>query len=83
MNIFNYSNPLLLLFSDQWIPFTGTFPHNAVQGGYEGDVKLFVGRKTIDGKHVIGKVVDKSKTIYVPYFSKEHSFKDFEILVLR
>lgn len=68
------------LFLAQWIPFTGIFPHNAVQGGYEGDTKLFVGRKMIDGKNVIGKVVNK--TIYVPYFAKEHSYQEFEILVL-
>ncbi|XP_070504868.1 uncharacterized protein [Chironomus tepperi] len=64
----------------QWIPFTGTFPYNAVLGGYEGSARTFVGRKTIDGKHVIGKVIDK--TIYVPYYSKEHKFKEFEILIL-
>jgi hypothetical protein len=71
-------------FTDQWIQFTGSFPPNAVQGGYEGTVKLFVGRKIIDGKPIIGKIVDSTKKIFVPYFSKEHEFpNDFEILVLR
>ncbi|KAL7013544.1 hypothetical protein ACKWTF_015456 [Chironomus riparius] len=64
----------------QWIPFSGSFPHNAVQGGHEGGAKLFVGRKIIDDKSVIGKIIDK--TIYVPYFSKELSYQDFDILVL-
>ncbi|XP_070504895.1 uncharacterized protein [Chironomus tepperi] len=67
----------------QWIPFTGTFPSNAVQGGYEGTIKLFVGRKMIDGNYIIGKVVDSSKKIFVPYFAREHEFQDdFDILVL-
>jgi len=71
-------------FSDQWIPFIGSFPPNAVQGGYEGSIKLFVGRKMIDGNPIIGKIVDSTKKIFVPYFSKEHEFQnDFDILVLR
>ncbi|CAG9811250.1 unnamed protein product [Chironomus riparius] len=69
--------------TDQFIPFNGTFPRNAVQGGYEGTVKLFVGRKTIDGKHLLGKIADTLKIIYVPYFAKEYEFEDdFDILIL-
>lgn len=56
---------------------------NAVQGGYEGTIKLFVGRKLIDGNQIIGKVADTLKKIFVPYFSKEHEFADgFDLLVL-
>lgn len=78
------ANLLFFVFSDKWIPFTGTFPSNAVQGGYEGTANLFVGRKLIDGNQIIGKIVDLMKTIFVPYFSKEHSFSDdFDILVLK
>ena len=70
------------LISDRWIQFTGTFPSNAVQGGYEGEAKLFVGRRMHEGKYIIGKVVDTIKAIFLPLLWKEHRFDDFEILVL-
>ena len=80
----NYNKLINLNFLDQFIRFNGTFPPNAVQGGYEGTVKLFVGRKTIDGKNLLGKVADTLKIIYVPYFAKEYEFDDdFDILILR
>lgn len=72
----------LIKFTDRWIPFSGSFPANAVEGGYEGEAKLFVGRRMHEGKFIIGKVVDSIKAIFLPYFWKELRFDDFEILVL-
>ena len=74
---------LILYFVDKWIQFTGSFPSNAVQGGYEGRSKLYVGRVKHQGKFIIGKVVDTTRTISVGYFDKEFKYQNsFEILVL-
>jgi hypothetical protein len=68
--------------SDNWIPYTGTFPQNAIEGGFEGSEKLLIGRKYHNNNYLIGKIAKELKTIYVPYFGEEIAFTtEFDILV--
>ena len=73
-------NPLII---DRWIPFTGEIPSNAVEGGYELNEKLFVGKKFHNGFHLIGKITSFEKVIYIPYQHRELKFSsNFDILVV-
>ena len=77
---FIYLNPLII---DRWIAFTGEIPSNAVEGGYEGNEKLFVGKKFYNGYDLIGKIVSIDKVIYIPCRDHELKFiSNFDILVV-
>lgn len=47
----------------------------------EGDIKAYVARRKIGDNLIVGKFLEKSKTIFVPYFGAELKFHDgIEIL---
>ncbi|KAG5668906.1 hypothetical protein PVAND_016819 [Polypedilum vanderplanki] len=65
-----------------WIPYPGHIPEKAIQGGYEGTAKLYIGRKWHEGKNLAGKIVEGINAIFCPFFGNELRFdENFDILV--
>ncbi|XP_065344777.1 uncharacterized protein LOC135942549 [Cloeon dipterum] len=57
-------------------------PGNAVPGGQTSSGEtLYIAHVSIDGVDVIGKVHFSHGKAYIPYFGKELSYENFEILV--
>ncbi|KAF5305512.1 hypothetical protein FQA39_LY01603 [Lamprigera yunnana] len=68
-----------------WVASSGGhIPPGAVKGGrtVSGEA-LYIGRVWHDGAHSVGKVHSSHGCCYIPYDSREMSFCDYEILVLR
>ncbi|XP_031333180.1 carboxypeptidase Y-like [Photinus pyralis] len=68
-----------------WVPAcSGNIPPGAVEGGRtESGEPLYIGRVWHDGANTVGKVHPSHGCCYIPYDSREMSFSDYEILVLR
>ena len=60
---------------------SGAYPENAVKGGFEDDVILYVARaKDPDGGACIGKLHPRHKVCYFPWKGKEHHSYEYEVL---
>lgn len=66
----------------QWVPQRdGAYPENAVKGGFEDDVILYVARaKDPDGGACIGKLHPRHKVCYFPWKGKENHSYEYEVL---
>ncbi|XP_071448598.1 uncharacterized protein [Hetaerina americana] len=84
---FTHKNLQLLVgYNYEWIPGTGkNIPPCAVRGGQTVDgTPLYIGRIIRPGDcSEIGKVNSLDGLCYVGYFSKEYSYKDYDILVFK
>ncbi|XP_014292735.1 natterin-4 isoform X1 [Halyomorpha halys] len=61
----------------------GEYPPEAIRIGNTKDGEpLFLGRTMIDGTMTPGKVHPSHRCLYVPYAGREHSFHEYEILIL-
>ncbi|XP_018321824.1 uncharacterized protein LOC108734675 [Agrilus planipennis] len=68
----------------EWVPAeNGHVPPGAVEGGRtsNGEI-LYIGRVSHGKAQTIGKIQPSHGCLYIPYDSKEQSFKKYEVLVL-
>ncbi|XP_037524814.2 uncharacterized protein LOC119401879 [Rhipicephalus sanguineus] len=68
----------------EWVPvFNCSLPSGIVQGGITyGGIPLYIGRTNHSGRLNIGKVVSSDGCLYIPYYSKEHRYTEYEALVV-
>lgn len=68
--------------SPGWVLYAkGDLPAGAVEGGYIGDVKLYIGRGMLDGCWVPGFIHGTEKELHVAWKKKEVKIKKFQVLV--
>jgi len=68
-----------------WIHATGDeIPPGAVHGGVdENDEPLYIGRAWHEGCLIPGKIVKAHACCYVPWGGAEHSYEEYEILIVK
>uniref|UniRef100_T1IXB6 Uncharacterized protein n=1 Tax=Strigamia maritima TaxID=126957 RepID=T1IXB6_STRMM len=67
----------------QWLPSSnGQVPSGAIQGGRTSNGEpLYIGRVNHNGTLTIGKIHPSHGCIYIPYDGREHSNRNYEVLV--
>ncbi len=74
------ASPAINKSATQWVPFNGTIPANAVVGGSENGMPMYVGRMAFQGGQHPGKIIS-GKFCNIGWGGKEYSFdKGFEVL---
>ncbi|XP_065209885.1 uncharacterized protein LOC135838179 [Planococcus citri] len=69
--------------SVSWVrTFNGNVPANAILGGQEGTDTFYVGRANHSNFRIIGKVLPRLQSIYIPLYGKEYGYKDYEVAVI-
>ncbi|KAL3250383.1 hypothetical protein MRX96_055525 [Rhipicephalus microplus] len=68
-----------------WLPASrGAVPSGAIQGGLtDNGEALYVGRARHNGMLILGKVQRSHGCAWVPHDRQEHSYAEYEVLVLK
>lgn len=80
---FLLSNPGIVEFI--WLSASnGSVPNGAIEGGYsETGEKLFIGRFSVNGAVISGKVHPSHRVCYIPYWGSENSSARYDVLCLK